>query len=378
MKNSPFAQSTRIDRILVVDDSADNSFLIQAILEEEDYKVDIADSGMAALAKIDEFPPDLILLDVMMPGMDGYEVTRRIRANEKLSFIPILLITAYDQPSVAKGLDTGADDFIRKPVEFDELLARVRSLLRLKHSVDERDHIARQREDFVSRLAHDLRTPLVAADRMMGLFRQGALGELSPDMNDAIITMARSNQNLLQMVNTLLEVYRLEAGRKSFSFAPVNLRELVTEVTQELAPLAADKNLALKLDLEEEPADPAATYVLGDRLELHRVLTNLVGNALKFTDSGYISVGLTSAPATSASTPAWVVITVRDTGTGISAEDQAMLFERFRQGHHRRSGSGLGLYLSRRIIETHQGTVDLESELGKGSTFIVRLPAKQP
>src|SRR6478672_2175328 len=362
MKNSPFSQSSKVDRILVVDDSADNSFLIQAILEEEDYKVDIADSGMAALAKIDEFPPDLILLDVMMPGMDGYEVTRRIRDNEKLPFIPILLITAYDQPSVAKGLDTGADDFIRKPVEFDELLARVRSLLRLKHSVDERDHIARQREDFVSRLAHDLRTPLVAADRMMSLFRQGALGELSPDMNDAIATMARSNQNLLQMVNTLLEVYRLEAGRKSFSFAPVDLRDLVKEVTQELAPLAADKNIDLKLEAPQ--VEPLEAQVLGDRLELHRVLTNLVGNAIKFTDSGYISVSLTATPATSAGAPGWAVIKVTDTGTGISVEDQAMLFERFRQGHHRRSGSGLGLYLSRRIIETHKGTVDLESELG--------------
>ena len=377
MKNSPFSPSNRVDRILVVDDSADNSFLIQAILEEEDYKVDIADSGMAALAKVDEFPPDLILLDVMMPGMDGYEVTRRIRKNENLPFIPILLITAYDQPSVAKGLDTGADDFIRKPVEFDELLARVRSLLRLKHSVDERDHIARQREDFVSRLAHDLRTPLVAADRMMSLFRQGALGELSPDMNDAIATMARSNQNLLQMVNTLLEVYRLEAGRKSFSFAPVNLQALVTEVTQELAPLAADKNIALKLDIEEQAAQLLDTQVMGDRLELHRVFTNLVGNAIKFTDSGYISVSLTSTP-TASGAPGWVIIKVTDTGTGISAEDQTMLFERFRQGHHRRSGSGLGLYLSRRIIETHKGTVDLESELGKGSTFTVRLPAKQP
>jgi two-component system sensor histidine kinase/response regulator len=376
MKNSPFSQSSKVDRILVVDDSADNSFLIQAILEEEDYKVDIADSGMAALAKIDEFPPDLILLDVMMPGMDGYEVTRRIRDNEKLPFIPILLITAYDQPSVAKGLDTGADDFIRKPVEFDELLARVRSLLRLKHSVDERDHIARQREDFVSRLAHDLRTPLVAADRMMSLFRQGALGELSPDMNDAIATMARSNQNLLQMVNTLLEVYRLEAGRKSFSFAPIDLRDLVKEVTQELAPLAADKNIDLKLEAPQ--VEPLEAQVLGDRLELHRVLTNLVGNAIKFTDSGYISVSLTATPATSAGAPGWVVIKVTDTGTGISVDDQTMLFERFRQGHHRRSGSGLGLYLSRRIIETHKGTVDLESELGKGSTFTVRLPAKQP
>jgi two-component system sensor histidine kinase/response regulator len=210
----------------------------------------------------------------------------------------------------------------------------------------------------------------------MSLFRQGALGELSPDMNDAIATMARSNQNLLQMVNTLLEVYRLEAGRKSFSFAPVDLRDLVKEVTQELAPLAADKNIDLKLEAPQ--VEPLEAQVLGDRLELHRVLTNLVGNAIKFTDSGYISVSWTATPATSAGAPGWAVIKVTDTGTGISVEDQAMLFERFRQGHHRRSGSGLGLYLSRLIIETHKGTVDLESELGKGSTFTVRLPAKQP
>jgi two-component system sensor histidine kinase/response regulator len=150
----------------------------------------------------------------------------------------------------------------------------------------------------------------------------------------------------------------------------------VKEVTQELAPLAADKNIDLKLEAPQ--VEPLEAQVLGDRLELHRVLTNLVGNAIKFTDSGYISVSLTATPATSAGAPGWAVIKVTDTGTGISVEDQAMLFERFRQGHHRRSGSGLGLYLSRRIIETHKGTVDLESELGKGSTFTVRLPAKQP
>lgn len=108
-----------------------------------------------------------------MPGMDGFEVTQRLRQNAKLPFIPILLITAYDQPSVAKGLDTGADDFIRKPVEVEELLARVRSLLRLKHSVDERDEIARQREDFVSRLTHDLRTPLLLLTECSYFSRKG-------------------------------------------------------------------------------------------------------------------------------------------------------------------------------------------------------------
>lgn len=382
MKNSPLSQSSRVDRILVVDDSVDNSFLIQAILEEESYKVDVADSGAAALAKVDEFPPDLILLDVMMPGMDGYEVTRRIRNNDKLPFIPILLITAYDQPSVARGLDTGADDFIRKPVEFDELLARVRSLLRLKHSVDERDAIARQREDFVSRLAHDLRTPLVAADRMMMLFQQGALGELSDGMQEAIATMARSNQNLLDMVNTLLEVYRYEAGRKSLSFSPVDLLELVQEVTQELAPLAVEKNL----DLNLKTTDPAnADYaILGDRLELHRVFTNLIGNAIKFTETGSVTVTISQSDRAASHTPKarafsqWLIVEIADTGIGITEDDQAVLFERFRQGKHRHSGSGLGLYLSRYIVESHHGMIDLKSEFGKGSKFIVSLPGKQP
>ena len=242
MNHSLGNSSNKTDRILVVDDSPDNLFLVQTILEEEGYHITLAEDGRTALNYIEQSSPDLVLLDVMMPGMDGYEVTQRIRKNQQLPFIPILLITAYDQPSVVQGLDTGADDFIRKPVEVDELLARVRSLLRLKHSVDERDQIARQREDFVSRLTHDLRTPLVAADRMLSLFQQGALGEQSPPMAEAISTMARSNRNLLAMVNTLLEVYRYEAGRKSLIFSPVDLRELLKEVVQELSPLADEKS----------------------------------------------------------------------------------------------------------------------------------------
>lgn len=123
MNHSPFTRSRTVDRILVVDDTPDNCLLIQAILQDEGYQVELADSGKEALRIIEQSPPDLVLLDVMMPGMDGYEVTRRIRANASLPFMPILLTTAYDQPSVAQGLDTGADDFIRKPVHFDELLA---------------------------------------------------------------------------------------------------------------------------------------------------------------------------------------------------------------------------------------------------------------
>lgn len=372
--SSPLAAT---DQILVVDDSPDNVFLIQTILEEEGYEIATAENGVSALAQIEQSPPKLVLLDVMMPGMDGFEVTKRLRENTKLPFIPILLITAHDKPSVAQGLDMGADDFIRKPVEVDELLARVRSLLRLKHSVDDRDQIARQREDYVSRLTHDLRTPLVAADRMLMLFQQGALGELSPTMLEAIATMARSNQNLLQMVNTLLEVYRFEAGRKTLSFFPIDLRQLLQEVINELTPLAEEKKLSIIAELNEQTA---INKVMGDRLELHRLFTNLIGNAIKFTDTGSITVRLNQAIAPKNISPkqqatAYVAVEIDDTGSGIALEEQATMFERFRQGSHKRSGSGLGLYLSRRIVEAHQGTITLNSEPGKGSVFTVYLPA---
>jgi signal transduction histidine kinase len=230
--------------------------------------------------------------------------------------------------------------------------------------VDERDEIARQREDFVSRLTHDLRTPLVAADRMLVLLSQGALGELSPPIQEAIVTMIRSNQNLLQMVNTLLEVYRFEAGRKTFAFLPVDLQNLLQEVVQELSPIAQDKGISLQLQQQSIPT----ARVSGDRLELHRLFTNLIGNAIKFTDKGSVTVRISTNP------DSHLQIDVIDTGSGISPEDQATLFQRFRQGSQKRSGSGLGLYLSRRIAEAHQGTLQVESELGKGSTFTARLP----
>jgi signal transduction histidine kinase len=306
----------------------------------------------------------------MMPGIDGYEVTKRVRQNMALPFIPILLITAHDSPNVAQGLDLGADDFIRKPVTVDELLARVRSLLRLKHSIDERDEIARQRQDFVSRLTHDLRTPLVAADRMLLLFQEGALGNLSDQMQEVIEIMARSNSNLLAMVNTLLEVYRFEAGRKTLAFQPVNVSQLLEEVSEELSSLAAQKELAVNLDLGE---DSGISKVMGDRLELHRLFTNLIGNAIKFTDTGSVTIRITPATASDE----YITVEVADTGPGIPPEEQATLFERFRQGSHKSSGSGLGLYLSRRIVEAHQGTILMNSEVGKGSVFTVRLPIKQ-
>ncbi|PZU93751.1 MAG: hybrid sensor histidine kinase/response regulator [Pseudanabaena sp.] len=358
------------DRLLIVDDVPDNLFLVSTILEDEGYEIITSSNGQDALEIIETTPPDLVLLDVMMPIMDGYEVTRRIRAMKDLPFIPILLITAYDRANAVQGLDLGADEFIRKPIEADELLARVRSLLRLKHSIAERDRIDRQRQDFVSRLTHDLRTPLVAADRMLGLLQDGVLGEISPQIGEALIIMGRSNRNLLEMVNKLLDVYRYESGSKTINLQPLDLQEILKQVVEELKPIAISKNLELTADLDQ------VDKVRGDRLELLRVFNNLIGNSLKFTESGSVNVSLKTALGKSEA-----IIAIADTGAGISAEEQPFLFQRFRQGNHQKQGSGLGLYLSHYIISAHSGKILVESpnpKIRQGSTFFVRLPTITP
>ena len=358
------------DRLLVVDDVPDNLFLIRTILEEERYEIITSSNGHGALKIIESEPIDLVLLDVMMPVMDGYEVTRRIRAMQDLPFIPILLITAYDRANAVKGLDLGADEFIRKPIEADELLARVRSLLRLKHSISERDRIDRQRQDFVSRLTHDLRTPLVAADRMLGLLQDGVLGEISPQICEALTIMGRSNRNLLEMVNKLLDVYRYESGSKTINLQPLDLKELLDQVVQELKPIAISKNLELSADLD----DTSGKITQGDRLELLRVFNNLIGNALKFTESGSVHVSLKLNESEA-------VIAIADTGAGVPLEEQPFLFQRFSQGNHQKQGSGLGLYLSHYIINAHNGKIFVQSpnlDSQEGSTFSVHLPIIKP
>ncbi|ERT05485.1 response regulator [Lyngbya aestuarii BL J] len=357
---------SKTNYILAVDDLPDNLFLLKLALEQEGHNVVLVEDGKTALEKIEASPPNLVLLDVMMPEMDGYEVTKRIRSNPKYPYIPILLITAHEQSSVVEGLDAGADDFIRKPVQIDELQARVRSLLRLKQSID-------QRENFVRCLTHDLRTPLVAADRVLNLMQQGVFGEINSSMGEAITSMIGSNKNLLDMLNTLLAVYAYDIGRKTLSFIPFDLHALLKEIIAELMPLVEDKSLKVNLNT---PTQATTKELVGDRLELRRVLTNLIANAIKFTDEGMVEVNVSLIQKSNSNTASnWIKIEIKDTGIGISLEDQATLFEAFHQGNHKRSGSGLGLHLCRQIVQAHEGTITVESQLNQGTVFTVCLPS---
>ena len=359
--------------ILAVDDVSDNLIILQSLLGEEDnYTLHCVDSGQKALDFIDEQPPDLILLDVMMPGMSGYEVSKRVRENKKLPYIPILLVTANERSSVTEGLDSGADDFIRKPFDINELLARVRSLLRLKLSIDNQTDMIQQRDDFVARLTHDLRTPLVAANRVLHLCLEGVFGQAPAEMSEAINNVVTNNENLLHMTNTLLQVYRHEAGHKKLVRSPLSMRAIASDVVKELQPLAEEKSLTLSLNIEGDAQE--GYEVLGDRIELRRLLTNLLGNAIKFTDEGSITVRLSTN--TRKDGVDFVETAVIDTGSGIDDDAQERIFEWFYQGQHMKAGSGLGLHLSKRIAEMHQGDITLSSEVGKGSQFTLLLPKK--
>ncbi|MEL6579130.1 MAG: hybrid sensor histidine kinase/response regulator [Cyanobacteria bacterium J06621_12] len=351
----PVAETQKRSYILAVDDIPDNLLLVQLALEEEGHHVVLAHNGETALKQIKQAPPSLILLDVMMPGMDGYEVTKRIREDKNIPFIPILLVTAREESSLVQGLDAGADEFVRKPFQIEELQARVRSMLRFKETID-------QRENFVSCLTHDLRTPLVAANRMLDLITQSAFGDVTEEQKEAIANIVSSNNNMLEMLNTLLETHHYELGQKTLSFITVDLPKMITEVVTELEPLATEKGIKLQSDL--------ATGIFelkGDRLELRRVITNLVGNAIKFTDSGSVKVSLSQDGAEA-------LVKVADTGIGISPEDQAAVFQRYHQGNHRRAGKGLGLYLCQQIINAHGGRLTVNSTVGEGTTFTFTLP----
>ncbi|MDB9527821.1 hybrid sensor histidine kinase/response regulator [Oscillatoria sp. CS-180] len=374
-----------MSRILAVDDSPDNLFLIETVLDAPEYDLVFAEDGWKALSKITECLPDLVLLDIMMPGMNGYEVTERIRQNDSIPYTPILLLTAHDHVSLVEGLDAGADDFIRKPFDIDELRARVRSLLRMKQAMDAKSYMIQQRDDFVARLTHDLRTPLVAANRMLTFCRNEAFGVVADEAKDAIAETISNNQQLLDMVNTLLEVYRHDAGHKALTFTPFNLYDVASTVVNELTPLAKEKQLTLKLvDQDDNPIMDTSDFEMqGDILEIRRVLTNLIGNAIKFTDQGSVEVQLQRTQTRPSQVPqkentpectAWLILKVIDTGIGISQEDRAEIFQWFRQGKQRRSGSGLGLHLSCRIAEMHWGHIDATSEVGRGSTFSLFLP----
>ncbi|CAK0773519.1 two-component system, sensor histidine kinase and response regulator [Gammaproteobacteria bacterium] len=370
-------------KILVVDDAPGN---IRMLIEmfASDYEMGVATNGEEALQATLLFKPDLILLDIEMPKLDGYEVCVRLKADPETRSIPIIFLTARDNElDEAKGLQLGACDYITKPFCPDVATARVGNHLALKRHRDdmERMMIALQearesaeqasqaKGEFLSNMSHEIRTPMNA---IMGLADLALGVEMSPKLRDYLGKIARSSQSLLRIINDILDFSKIEAGKLELERSDFLLGEVFDHLADLFRGKVTEKHLELVLCLTEE-----CWYELcGDSLRLEQVLMNLIGNALKFTEEGEIEV---RAKTLQASAHRVILeFSVRDTGIGMAAAYRDQLFLPFTQADtsvtRRFGGTGLGLSISKRLVELMGGTLWVDSEPGRGSLFRFTAP----
>ena len=362
-------------KILIVDDEEADRITVRRLLKRSGMETQITEAAdyEEAKEKMSNNLFDCVLIDYLLPDQDGLTLVREIR--QQGVKIPLIILTGHGDEEIAVDMmKAGASDYLSKfrltPSRLNQAMQNALRIYEAEQEAaiakQEKEHLAKQKEDFIARMTHDLRTPLVSANHILQLFQEGLYGEITPEMSRVIQVIIRSNRNLLEMVSNLLEVYFHENGEKKLNFTKFKIIDLLEEVFQELAPLAREKGLELSLNAE----NTGEIFLNGDILELRRVFSNLISNGIKFTEQGYVKIHL--IPATEED--AFVTIVVEDTGIGIAAEELPRIFDRLYSGSVETSTSGLGLYLSRCIIDGHGGSITVTSELERGSSFSVRLP----
>jgi len=365
--------------ILVVDDMPVNVRLLSRILNAEGYRVQTAADGLEALARVEADPPDLILLDIQMPEMDGYEVCERLKADERFNHIPIMFISALtDTEGIVKALQLGGVDYITKPFKVNEVTARVSSQLTL---VNQRKQIEALREQdrrqfealnamktqFINMAVHDIKNPLGVVWGYAELLETLTVPADQQELLDmALEGITRSAAKMRQLVTDILDLAQIDTG-VGLAIAAVALTEFLSACLQSFAVAADQKSITLTF---EPPAEEL--FVPIDATRMERVIANLVSNAIKYTPDGG-SVTVAAARDTD-----HAVITVTDTGLGIPADDLPYIFDTFyrvkAETHRTVEGTGLGLAIVKRLVEQHGGTIEVTSELHHGSCFEIRLP----
>ncbi|MCL2823132.1 MAG: hybrid sensor histidine kinase/response regulator [Polyangiaceae bacterium] len=365
--------STYSPVLLIVDDDPLARQIAQAFLSADKYRFRQATGGEAAIKQFEQEEPDLVLLDIMMPGIDGFEVCRRIRQRKTRAYVPIILVTALDgEKGLARGVGAGADDFISKPVERFELRARVRSLLRIRRQHMELEQQARQitefsnqREDLVRMVVHDLRSPVTVIQlAASALLSNAAMARADKDGDLSLIKEeARRVGNYLE---EMLLLARQEEGRLSLSFAQVDLYSIAQDTIHALKPAAKARGLHIRLAPSENPP-----IITGDAALLRRLVDNMLTNAIKFSPSN------TEVTVTLGRDGANVTLDVDDEGPGVPEEMRKRIFEKFEIVKLRAAGgpqTGLGLPFCRTVVEAHGGYISCLPREGRGSRFHVTFP----
>jgi signal transduction histidine kinase len=355
--------------ILLVSDSDkdDKSQLLNYLQKEALYWVR-STSSTEALDIVKESPPDLMVLDVSKKRVEWHDLISNIRSTV-LPYFPILLVVDNDKPTLELGLEASADDFVTKPLLANELGVRIRALLRVNSRIAERDARLKAQENFVRLLVHDLRVPLYAASQLLECLVEGTYGNDLKEISPVLRRLYSSTESLLDLVNTLLDASLYDAGAKKLNLEKVDLQKIIISVVEQLSPLATAKKLNMQLNLNTS----LPIIVEGDPNELRRLFLNLVSNAIKFTDFGWVKI-------VQHKNDSEVVIQISDSGMGIPDDDLPKIFGRFYCGGRGKGGnvgSGLGLYLAKQIVESHKGNIGVSSSVGFGSTFTIQFPLSQ-
>ncbi|MEY2979359.1 MAG: response regulator [Prochlorotrichaceae cyanobacterium] len=383
--------------ILIVDDAPENLTILSGILREE-YRVRVATNGEKALAIANsEDPPDLILLDVLMPGMTGHEVCRRLKANPQTSWIPIIFVTALEDAQDEKtGFDLGAADYITKPLRPIVVKARIKTQLALyqqerllAQTNKELEKATQLKDEFLANMSHELRTPLNAILGMAEGLQEEVFGTLNVKQKKALQTIDRSGSHLLELINDILDLAKVESGKLELEYAPTKVKTICQQSLSFIKQQAHKKQIEVQLKIPD-----AVPELRVDERRIRQVLINLLTNAVKFTpEKGQITVEViypspanaivipsdseAKQPGLSPSSPL-LRIAVIDNGIGIHPVKAKQLFRPFVQIdnslNRQNVGTGLGLALVKRIVEMHGGSVGLTSEEGKGSCFTIDLP----
>jgi signal transduction histidine kinase len=363
--------------ILVVDDTQANLQLLSGMLKERGYKVRPVPSGKLALQAARSAPPDLVLLDIHMPDLDGYEVCTQLKRDERTKDIPVIFISALNETmDKVLAFGVGGVDYITKPFQFEEVDARVSAHLKLRRlQVDlaERNRELQQsnaelrrlqelRDNLTQMIVHDLRSPLTGVFGSLELIA-AECERLVPETRKMIELSRESLDQTLSMINSLLDVSKIEAGELRPNRRQCDLVALTREANDFLAGIRGKRKVIIEPESESMP-------VSVDPDLISRVLQNLIGNALKFTEqNGEIRIRLGHQDG-------FVHVSVQDNGPGVAREYHQRIFEKFGQVKDatKRVGTGLGLTFCRLAVEAHGGSIGVNSEPGKGSTFWFELP----
>jgi signal transduction histidine kinase len=370
-----FAVDGRVGRILVADDEEKNRMLLRDILEAQGHQVAFAEDGQQAIEKAFANQQDVVVLDVMMPKMNGYEVCRQLRTDARTAHLPILMVTALtDRADRLKGIQAGANDFLAKPIDAEEIRLRVKNAVLAKHLYDKvQDDYARLKElenlrdNLTHMIVHDMRSPLMSVSGAYDIIMDEQ-DRLSSTQKEFLIMGRHASRELIEMVTSLLDVSRMEAGQMPLNRIPCDIRSIALASVDSMTVLARKRKLTLSVTGDSVSADVDHDIIL-------RIFSNLLGNAIKFSPAnGAIGIDISS-------TSTDVRVTVTDQGYGIPSEYQQRIFEKFGQVKCRKENkmysTGLGLTFCKMAVEAHGGQIGVVSRVDEGSRFWFTLPSTQ-